>query len=165
VYSRKKIALNYLKGYFITDLVSSVPVGLITSDLSSINKVFRVFRLPKFVKIFKFRRFLVSDTLLYHIRINEGYLKTVLLMLTTAVVLHIFTCIWCFLGLYDVENIDSWVYRAQVVNESNGEIYSRAIFFLLYTLTTVGYGEITPYTNGTEGLMQLKCCSASSGCC
>jgi hypothetical protein len=152
VYSRKLIAINYIKGYFFTDLISSVPVGLITNDLSSINKVFRVFRLPKFVKIFKFRRLLVSDTLLFHIRINQGYLKTVLLMLITAVVLHIFTCMWCFLGLFDDENISSWVYRAKVENQSDSEIYSRALFFLLYTLTTVGYGEITPYTNGTRCL-------------
>mmetsp|Transcript_35969 Transcript_35969/g.32354 ORF Transcript_35969/g.32354 Transcript_35969/m.32354 type:complete len:181 (+) Transcript_35969:503-1045(+) len=61
VYSHKKIALNYVTGWFIIDLLSVFPFEWVFNTSSSYNSLVRLSRLPKltkFVRLTKFARML-----------------------------------------------------------------------------------------------------------
>ena len=154
VLSWKKIVVNYLTGFFLLDFVSSVPISLMFSDLASFNKLLRIVKIPRFFKIFKFMDFLVTDKLLYLIRINGNSIKALILFLVTIIMLHLSTCIWVFLGLYDSEANTSWVYRYKLQDKPYYIVYFTGFYFMFCTLTTVGYGDISPREDGT-------CCSPS----
>lgn len=56
--SNKKILVNYLKGYFILDVLTSIPFDLLLSSIESFadnpyNKMFRILKLPKIIFTFK----------------------------------------------------------------------------------------------------------------
>lgn len=68
--SRKKIAIKYLRGYFIVDLLTSIPFGWIFKWLGyssiSFNKIFRVLKLPKLYSKIKFSNdYALSNALKY----------------------------------------------------------------------------------------------------
>lgn len=74
------------------------------------------------------------------------------LILSVILLAHIMACIWIILGRIDEE---SWV-NQYMVGKTGGEdltdvdiykeatnIYTNAFYFILTTITTVGYGDIT----------------------
>jgi CRP-like cAMP-binding protein len=136
-----------LKSFFILDLVTSIPVELLFDEGASFNKLFRLLRFPRFVKILKFERLLVSQSLKYYIRINGALIKSVILGAITLILLHISTCVWCFLGLYDESDNTTWVYQYGLQNDDKSELYAKSFYFMLVTLATVGYGDMLPRTN------------------
>ena len=147
------IAKTYLQGYFVLDLVSSVPFGLVTENISSFNKLLRLFKLPrlmkmtKIAKLAKFRDYYKGTSLSYFIRIHGGLIKTILLGVVTLVMLHLATCIWCAIGLNDNEAPFTWIYRYKLDHSNDYEVYLTGLYFCLVSLTTVGYGDYTAYTN------------------
>jgi hypothetical protein len=156
VLSWKKIAVNYLTGFFLLDFISSVPISLMFSDLASFNKLLRIVKIPRFFKIFKFMDFLVTDKILYLIRINGNSIKALILFLVTIIMLHLSTCIWVFLGLYDSDANTSWIYRYKLQDSPNYIVYFAGFYFMFCTLTTVGYGDFSPRDDGTAFLTQLR---------
>jgi hypothetical protein len=66
---------------------------------------------------------------------------------------HMLACVWCLLGLSDQdlppEQRKSWVYKMNSdgtydFDENNSrQIYIFAVYWILETLTTVGYGDYT----------------------
>lgn len=58
VFERKLIALNYIRGFFIIDLVTTFPVYLIEGASSSSNSfnMLRLARLPRVYKLAKVLR-------------------------------------------------------------------------------------------------------------
>ena len=153
VTDRWLIAKNYIYSFFFIDLLSSVPFGLIFNNLSSFNKLLRLFKLPRLIKmtkitkLFKFKNFQKSNSFSYFIRIHGGLIKTVILGVVTVVMLHLATCIWCSIGMIESDVPFTWIYRYQLVDASNFQIYLTGLYFCLVSLTTVGYGDYTAYTN------------------
>jgi hypothetical protein len=70
-------------------------------------------------------------------------------------VFHIFACIWIYLGFFDYGETQGWVNSQQesyefIRGENTGALdkhlqklttYSSAIYFIVTTFTTVGYGD------------------------
>jgi hypothetical protein len=111
----KDIALNYLKGWFIFDVLSIFPFELCisnksggSSQLSSINssiriarigkiyKMIRFVRLAKIAKAFKKRR--SASAMHYRMRINAGLQRVGFFAGTMVVLLHVFTSGWIMLA-------------------------------------------------------------------
>lgn len=59
---------------------------------------------------------------------------------------HWTACIWNIIELYDNEINESWMKRYGVSNEDWIIKYISAIYFSVTTMTTIGYGDITPKT-------------------
>ena len=159
IYSRKEIAKNYLKSWFFIDFFSSIPIDFIISNnnsSSAYNKFFRIFRVSriyriiKILRLLKLMRFLKSEYL-SSLAIKSKFDSTLTRILgfiaSLAVIVHISGCIWYYLSSIEDDKVNSWIFRYKMDDKSDFDMYIMSIYFVFTTLTTVGYGDITPFTN------------------
>jgi hypothetical protein len=59
---------------------------------------------------------------------------------------HVMGCLWYFLAKYDGLSPDTWIVRYGIQDASKSEIYLSCAYYIFTTITTVGYGDIAPYT-------------------
>ena len=156
IHSRKTISLNYLKSWFILDLVSCIPFQFFFDSSQQFNKLVRISRVPRIMrimrlfKILKFFRTLNSlefiQNCLEFLNISKGVLRLFKFFFTVVLVVHINGCIWHFIGTSDDTNSDSWLLKPEVARMSENEIYLASIYFVMQTIATIGFGDIVPVT-------------------
>ncbi len=136
VTDRKAIARRYIKGWFFLDLIATLPFTWIfsSSRFAALNRIFRFFRLARLFKLFSSSKTLNRATKLNFI--NPAFLRLVMLVFWILVAAHLIACGWIFIGGAGHFSADTEV--------SNGEIYLEAFYWTITTLTTIGYGDITP---------------------
>lgn len=155
VKSLKLISFNYVKGFLLLDLLSSIPFNIIFSGGSggSANKILRIFKIPRLIKMSKLTKFVrlkemyKGTALSYFIRINGGLIKVIGLTFITVLVLHLAACLWSTIGFLESDIPNTWIYRYNMQDQGNFEIYLTAFYFCFVALTTVGYGDITGSTS------------------
>lgn len=146
VTSKKTIAIKYLRSWFIVDLIAAVPFDLIFSEgyLSEASNAARSLRLfsPRYIQIL----LLVRMLRIYHIfpflertkkkeLLNPGLVRLFFTIFVVLIIAHWVACGWLALGKID-DKLDHY---------SN---YLKALYWCITTITTIGYGDITPTTNG-----------------
>ena len=113
---KKTIALNYIKGFFWLDLLSSIPFNYFSSG-SSANKLLRILKIPRLIRMFKLakvlrvKEFYKGTALSYYMKINGGVLKIFSLTIMTILLLHFAACTFAALALFDDDVLDSWISR------------------------------------------------------
>ena len=66
-------------------------------------------------------------------------------MLTMVYLEHLFSSIWAFIGLVEQENDGyNWIQFKGLVGRDWTLIYLESIYYTTVTLTSVGYGDISP---------------------
>lgn len=151
----KEIACHYLKTFFFIDLVSGIPFGIIFQDggVASVNKLVRVLKLPKLArmlriaKLLKFDNMVLTKKLQYLTRIYRNKFKVIALAICTITLIHIATCIWCYIGFDEEDVIKTWIDRHGFRNLSNSQVYLRGMYFTITALLTIGYGDVSALTN------------------
>lgn len=84
------------------------------------------------------------------LNIEKAVRFLILLLLT----IHIFACVWIWLGKRES---DGWVNRKAYLlryPERDLDLYIAAIYWVMTTLTTVGYGDFSGNTN-RENIFQM----------
>jgi len=167
--SRRKIAKNYMKSWFLLDFVTSIPADIVVGAVKirgnarSVATLSKVLKIARVVRLLKLLRLLRLMSLISHWEnhSNLGALASRLLKLILIIFLaaHLSAC--GFVGVdnyYRVAdtswanmkgyNMNSWFVRfastSPTWTKSPYEKYLRALYWAFTTLATVGYGDITP---------------------
>ena len=126
---RSSIALRYLKSWFALDLLAALPLGLIIGALvPDPGTALLLVSLNPLLKLIH------SGATLYRIggtRVNPAILRLVLLVFWILLVAHMVSCGWIL--------ISGNPEKLQPV-----PLYIRSFYWTITTLTTIGYGDITP---------------------
>lgn len=140
------VAKHYLKTWFVVDLVSSVPYdqlanglpGLHPTKLLKTGKITKVFKVLRMARLFKSNEFQKTLEFIIMSATSRTALNVSGVLLSTFVLCHWVACFMAMSG-------DG--YLAGYVGSEPFERYLAAFYWAMTTLTTVGYGDVTPASN------------------
>jgi len=133
---RKKISRKYITGWFVPDLLATIPFSLIFISVHGmfLTRLFRFFRLTRLFKLLSANKTLRKSSELSN-KINPAFIRMLLLIFWIIIFAHLVACIW--ISMVGVKTDTSF-----------GEQYLHAIYWTITTLTTIGYGDISPLSLG-----------------
>ncbi|HOJ50788.1 MAG TPA: cyclic nucleotide-binding domain-containing protein [Spirochaetota bacterium] len=132
--SNEKPYKKYLRFWFWLDILTVIPFELFEIVIKEISilRIIRVLRLARLFKLYKIKysiSFIKSKNIF-----NPAILRMIILGFWMFLILHFISCGWIVVGKYDS-------------NLTNSENYLRAFYWALTTVSTIGYGDITPSNN------------------
>ncbi|ESO02081.1 hypothetical protein HELRODRAFT_119837, partial [Helobdella robusta] len=154
------IRINYLKSWFIVDLLSCLPYDAFNAFPDATENVSNLLSALKVVRLLRLGR--VARKLDQYIEYGAAVL--VLLIVMFALIAHWFACIWFTIGNIEASRgvQYSWLQRLGreteasyvKINDSDGEIiwvggpsdamsYASALYFTLSCMTSVGFGNVS----------------------
>ncbi|XP_058469047.1 potassium voltage-gated channel subfamily H member 7 isoform X1 [Solea solea] len=155
-----KIAIHYFKGWFLIDMVAAIPFDLLifgsgsdeTTTLIGLLKTARLLRLVRVAR--KLDRYS-----------EYGAAVLMLLMCIFALIAHWLACIWYAIGNMEkpyLEHKIGWLdnlglsigkkynYSDPSSGPSIKDKYVTALYFTFSSLTSVGFGNVSPNTNSEK---------------
>ncbi|KAL0969031.1 hypothetical protein UPYG_G00221780 [Umbra pygmaea] len=166
----KLIRMNYLKTWFVIDLLSCLPYDIINAFENVDEGISSLFSSLKVVRLLRLGR--VARKLDHYLEYGAAVL--VLLVCVFGLVAHWLACIWYSIGDYEVIDeatntikTDSWLYQLAInigspyrYNASGSgqweggpgkdSLYITSLYFTMTSLTTIGFGNIAPTTDGEK---------------
>ncbi|XP_015113234.1 potassium voltage-gated channel subfamily H member 8 isoform X1 [Diachasma alloeum] len=151
----KKIAVNYLKGWFLIDLVAALPFDVLyAADVYSGEEPGH-----GHIHLIKLTRLLRLARLLQKMDRYSQYSAMILtlLMLSFTLLAHWLACIWYVIAEKERLKKDKdwnlgWIHtlaerlRIDVQNVSHTDSYVTALYFTCSSLTSVGFGNVSANT-------------------
>ena len=156
--NHRHIAVNYICGWLLLDMVCAFPYTLVLSKENNVGKIVRISRLTKISKMIRLLRFLRSvkffnqtdklpfwlKKLLHQDSFIKGIFRTAVF---TLLMIHIVACLWKFAAEFDDEDDRSnWLKEDDYRGLSDFEIYIACVYWAIQTVFTVGYGDFTPFS-------------------
>uniref|UniRef100_A0A673G8B0 Voltage-gated inwardly rectifying potassium channel KCNH2 n=1 Tax=Sinocyclocheilus rhinocerous TaxID=307959 RepID=A0A673G8B0_9TELE len=150
-----RIAIHYFKGWFLIDMVAAIPFDLLiyrsTTTLIGLLKTARLLRLVRVAR--KLDRYS-----------EYGAAVLFLLMCTFALIAHWLACIWYAIGNVErsgpsrigwLDSLGEQLGKPyNITNPSSGpsikDKYVTALYFTFSSLTSVGFGNVSPKTNSEK---------------
>ncbi|KAK5890505.1 hypothetical protein CesoFtcFv8_014023 [Champsocephalus esox] len=155
-----KIAIHYFKGWFLIDMVAAIPFDLLifgsgsdeTTTLIGLLKTARLLRLVRVAR--KLDRYS-----------EYGAAVLMLLMCIFALIAHWLACIWYAIGNVEKPYLEHKIGWLDNLGVSIGKIYNysdpnsgpsikdkyvTALYFTFSSLTSVGFGNVSPNTNSEK---------------
>jgi hypothetical protein len=154
----KMIAKNYLKKWFFLDFISLIPFDAMFRKnnynrlirYSRIYLIFRVLRFAGLLKLFRFFRIhdkTKRNATYGNVHVNPSNVRMMFLLIYFLIIEHVWTCIWIMIGKLSPESKANWIYKQDMLDSSNWDLYVAALYFTFTTIITVGYGDIAGVSN------------------
>ena len=157
VRNNKKIIKHYLKQYLTVDLLQAIPLYTIIRifykpkniyyfgyfERESILVVFFLFIKPfKIFKIIKKKQNKALED--FYLYLSESYyleqlVSFIIYFIIFFLFIHLFICLHIYLAF---QNYPNWITHINIINESFFAKYISSFYFMITTMTTVGYGDI-----------------------
>ncbi|CDF38922.1 unnamed protein product [Chondrus crispus] len=153
VTDRRDIRAHYLATWFVPDVVTTFPWDLLgvsqrgndpsQHNLLKLPRFIRLIRLFKLVRLTKIIRLKKRMTRLeIKLRLKYGHVKLVGLFISVVFSMHLFACLFYYVASLDGFD-GSWVAQDGIPSDLYGR-YIAALYFSVYTITTIGYGDVVP---------------------
>jgi hyperpolarization activated cyclic nucleotide-gated potassium channel 2 len=149
----KRIAMNYLDTWFLTDFLSLIPVEEIKLILNNSGSdihvgVFRYNSLLKLVRLLKLMRLnaFLEKYLLDTCEIPSSLIRLAKFNIFVCYMIHFFACIWYFSARESSFNPQTWVARNSLQDQTEAYKYLVSVYWATQTITTVGFGDILSKT-------------------
>ncbi|OMJ66851.1 hypothetical protein SteCoe_36166 [Stentor coeruleus] len=161
VEDRKMILRNYLRVSNFLEMLAAIPFGLYvySSNTKSLSNAFYLRFIPKLIHLArlykKMKAFLFIKT------VDSFIAKHKLLVHFTRVVcliilcLHLVSCVFYIAARIENFNQYAWTSRNGLNDAKPLEKYLASTYWTLTTLTTIGYGDITPYTSIEKAIAMI----------
>ena len=158
IIDKKLIMKNYLKTWFFIDIISCVPFQVIFQDEdgnSNHNKLIKLVRVPKLYRLIRVLRLLkmarlfnksTTKKIIKILQIDWNFLRLLKFGASTMILAHIVSCFWFYTTRIDEFDPDTWVIKSRMIDKPKSEIYVASLYWVITTLTTVGFGDIVAYT-------------------
>ena len=138
VYSdRRSIALHYLRGWFVVDVIASLPLGWLfalapggpTAGVGAVLDVIMITKILKMAKISKVSA--IFRDIRESLSVNPALMRLVTFAFWFATVVHLMACGWVLIGASE---------KARPAFDQ----YLRGLYWCVTTIATIGYGDYTP---------------------
>lgn len=147
----KQIALHYLKTWFVVDFVAAIPFEfMITPEVDSATTLFGLLKTARLLRLVRVARKLDRYS-------EYGLAVVILLTCLFTLIAHWLACIWHGIGNLEKKNDMGWIRELTEnlnLNNTTGldlqTRYITALYFTLSSLTSVGFGNVSPNTDAEK---------------
>ncbi|EAR96163.2 cation channel family protein (macronuclear) [Tetrahymena thermophila SB210] len=142
-----QIFSSYVSSSFLIDLIAILSLCCFSFSFNGIQFLF-------FLKIFQAFRILetIREQFLLKTKIF-GIISLIYLLGSVIYFAHLFTCLWNYVGIKELDQNEGWMVTYSYQNETVGSRYIQIFYYAIVTMTTIGYGDFTAQTKLEKFLM------------
>ena len=149
---------NYLRGWFLIDFASSLPLELISAFIEAVSdegsengqngmrllRALRLVRLLRLLRLLKLQRYIniLEDSL----NVNLQFVQLAKALGGIVYIMHILGCGWFWIAANSTDEV-TWLHEyngGAALEKGVWTQYLYSIYWALMILTTVGFGDVTP---------------------
>ncbi|DAZ94690.1 TPA: hypothetical protein N0F65_000005 [Lagenidium giganteum] len=157
-FSFRNIVRHYVRGWFVFDVVWTVPMYIVLavppwtpwpgiSSQLAVTKpwLYPLFRCVRALRVFSLFR--IRRRLEYSLRISSKVSSLGSFLFVVFALAHVFSCTFAYLAFGDEEHL-SYALDSRTLEEDTPQTkYIASLYWSMMTMTTVGYGDLTIRSN------------------